>query len=231
MAPKKIYYLNSCGDPSNNPFGKTEERVEFATLTTTHYDTTAPTSKNEDELLAEVMTEMGTTTGMNGGLIVFVEETDKLGGTLKVLHNIAVNQRDDYQNVVFAYYNDVENGDVETILFQKTVLAKPDEVIVPDTMTRLLQHFTTAKNLDHVGLYAEGDQFTKKITTWNTMFLPFALIPHVMGKNLTPKSVIRILVPVTNALGLELPELMDFLLVACTKTVDNNPPVTVEDKS
>ena len=64
------------------------------------------------------------------------------------------------------------------------------------------------------------------------MFLLFALIPHMMGQNVTPKFVIRILVPVMNALGLELPQLTDFLLAACTKTTnDNNPPVTVEDKS
>ena len=63
------------------------------------------------------------------------------------------------------------------------------------------------------------------------MFIPFALILHVMGQNLTPKSAIRILVPMMAALGLELPTLMDFLLAACTKTTDNNPPVTVQDKS
>ena len=45
---------------------------------------------------------------MNGGLIDFVEATDKLGITLQVIHNIAPNPGDDHRNVVFAYYNDVE---------------------------------------------------------------------------------------------------------------------------
>jgi len=230
MAPKKTY-LDFCGDLSNDPFGTVEERVEFATLTAAHYDTTTPSSKNEDQLLVEVMIDMGPATGMNGGLIVFVEETGKLGGTLQVLHKIAVTPRDDHQNVVFTYYNDVKDGDVETIPFQKAVLAETDEVIVPDMMTRLLQHFTTAENLDHMGPYAEGDPFTKMITTGNAMFLPFTLISQVMEQNLTPKSAIRILVLVIITLGLKLPQLTNFLLAACTKTADNNLPVTVQDNS
>ena len=44
--------------------------------------------------------------------------------------------------------------------------------------------------------------------------------------------MIRILVPVMATLGLELPTLTDFLLAACTiKTADNNPPVTILDKT
>ena len=33
---------------------------------------------------------MGSTTGMNGDLIVFVETPYKIGGTIQFLHNIAV---------------------------------------------------------------------------------------------------------------------------------------------
>ena len=226
MAPKKTY-RDFCGDPSNDPSGTAEERVEFSRLTAALYDTTINTSKNEDQLLVEVMTDMGPATGINGGLIVFVEETDKLGGAIQVLHNVTVNPRGDHRNVAFIYYNDVEDVAVESIPFQKALLAETDDVIIPNTMTRLLQQFTTDENLDLVGPYAEGAPFTKKITIRNTMFLPFALIPYVMGQNLTSKSAICILVPVMNSLGLELPQLTDFLLVACTKTTDNNPPVTV----
>ena len=95
MVPKKSY-LDLCGDPSNDPFATSEERVKFSTLTAARYDTTAPNSKNEDQLLVEVLIDLGPATGMNGGLIVFVEEIDKLGGTLQVLHNITVNPRDGY---------------------------------------------------------------------------------------------------------------------------------------
>ena len=111
------------------------------------------------------------------------------------------------------------------------MLVETDEGTVPNTMTRLLQHYITTKTLDLVGPYAERDAFTKKITTQNSIFIPFALIPHVMGQNLTPKATVRILVPVLVALGLDLPTLTDFLLAACTKTNDNNQPITVQDKS
>ena len=79
MVPKKTY-CDFCGDPANDPSGTAEERVEFARLTSALYDTTISTSKNEYQLHTEVMTNMGPVTGMNGGLIVFMEETEKLGG-------------------------------------------------------------------------------------------------------------------------------------------------------
>ena len=81
MAPKKTYF-DLYGDPSNDPSGTVEERVKFARLTAALYDTTTNTSKNEDQLLTEVMTDIRLATGMNDGLIVFVEETGKLGGTI-----------------------------------------------------------------------------------------------------------------------------------------------------
>ena len=52
-----------------------------------------------------------------GGLIVFVEEIDKLGGSIQALHNVAMNPRGDHQNVAFAYYDDVEDGAVDSIPF------------------------------------------------------------------------------------------------------------------
>ena len=194
MTPKKTY-LDFCGDPVNDPFGTAEEQSIIAA----HYDTTINTSKNEDQLLVEVLTNLGPTAGMNGGLIVFVDETDQLGGTLQILHNITVNPQDEHRNVVFTYYNDVKDGDVETIPFQKSVLAETDEVTVSNTMARLLQHYTTTKTLDLVGPYAEGDTFIKKITTRNATFIPFSLILHVMGQNLSLKAAIRNLVPVMAA--------------------------------
>ena len=63
------------------------------------------------------------------------------------------------------------------------------------------------------------------------MFIPFALVPHFIGKDLTPRAAVQVLVPVMAALELELPQLTQFLLAACTKTADNHPPVTVQDQT
>ena len=204
MAPKKTH-CEICGDPANDPSGTEEDRVKFARLTSALYDISTNTFKNEEQLLTEVMTDMEPATGMNGGLIVFVEDTSKLGGTIQVLHNVAVNPRGDHQNVAFSFYNDVKDRAVEFVPFKKAFLVETDEVIVLDTMARLLHYFTTNEALDLVGLYAAGDPFTQKIYTRNAMFLPCALIPHMMGQNLKLKSVICILVPVMNSLGLVLP--------------------------
>ena len=82
MAPKKTY-LALCGGSSNNLCGTAEERVQYTTSTAACYDTAAPNSKNEDLMLMEVLTDLGTATGMNFGLIVFVEETDQLVAPFK----------------------------------------------------------------------------------------------------------------------------------------------------
>ena len=95
----------------------------------------------------------------------------------------------------------------------------------------MLQNFGSDEAVDLVSPYTDSQGFTNKITTRNSTFLHFALIPFVMGQNLTPKATVRILVPVISLLGLELPQLINFLLATCTKTVDNHPPVTVHDKS
>mmetsp|Transcript_31582 Transcript_31582/g.35346 ORF Transcript_31582/g.35346 Transcript_31582/m.35346 type:complete len:444 (+) Transcript_31582:725-2056(+) len=63
------------------------------------------------------------------------------------------------------------------------------------------------------------------------MFLPFALVPYVIGQTLTPRAAVQVLVPVIAALNLELPQLTHFLLAVCTKTEDNHPPVTIQDKT
>ena len=61
------------------------------------------------------------------------------------------------------------------------------------------------------------------------MYLPFALIPHMIGQNLTPKTAICTLVPVMSCLGIKYPQPLNSLLSAGTKTSDNNPPITVQD--
>ena len=149
MAPTKAY-LTLCGDSTKDPVDTPAGKIQYASSTAARYDTTSPTSKNEDLMLVEALTNLGPDAGMNGGLIVFVEATDKLGGTLQVIHNIAPNPGDDHHNVVFAYYNDVEEGEVETIPFLKSMLAETDEVNVPDTMARLNQHYTTTETLNLV---------------------------------------------------------------------------------
>ena len=72
-------------------------------------------------------------------------------------------------------------------------------------MEQLLQKFSTNEALDLVGPFVDTQPFTKKITTRNSMFLLFALVPYVTGQDLTPKAAVRVLVPVMTALGLKLP--------------------------
>ena len=98
-------------------------------------------------------------------------------------------------------------------------------------MDRLVTQFNNDENLALVHPFAETAAHTKKITTLKCMYLPFALVPHVIGQNLTPRAAVQVLVPLMDALELVLPQLTQFLLAACTKTTDNNAPVTVQDST
>ena len=71
MAPAKSYGA-FCGRVDNNPHSSEEERKDFARLVLANFDTTTPNSKNEDQLLVEVMMDLGPGSGMNCGLIVFM---------------------------------------------------------------------------------------------------------------------------------------------------------------
>ena len=115
MAPKT--YRALCENPDNDPYSSEAERKDFAQLATALFDTTTNTSKNEDQLLPEVMMDVGPANGMNGGLVVFMERRDHLGGTLQFLHNIALHTSGDNHNVAFAYFGDVEDGGVESVPF------------------------------------------------------------------------------------------------------------------
>ena len=231
MAPAKSYRA-FCGRVDNDPHSSEEERKDFARLVLANFDTTTPNSKNEDQLLEDVLLDAGPGSGMVGGLLTFMETTDEPGGTLQFLHNIYKHTvHGDNRNVSFIYFGDVEDGEVESIPFQKELLAETDEVVVWDSMARLMTQFENDENLGLSGPFGDAALHTKKITTRKCMFVPFSLVPHVIGKDLTPRAAVQVLVPVMAALELDLPQLTGFLLAACTKTTDNHPPVTVQDQT
>ena len=101
MAPPKTYRA-FCDKAENNPQSSEEDRKNFAELATSNFDTTTTNSKNEDNLLVEVMMDVVPSSGMNGGLITFMETTDVPGGTLQFLHGVSLHTTPgDNRNVPF----------------------------------------------------------------------------------------------------------------------------------
>ena len=201
-------------------------------MATANFDTTTANSLNEDLLSIEVLMDVGPASGMKGGLITFMETTDEPGGTLQFLHGVSLHTTPgDNRNVPFIYYGDVEDGEVESIPFMKALLAETDEVNALNTMDRLVTQFSNDENLVLVGPFADAAANTKKIITRKSMYLPFALVSQVIGRNLTPRQAVQVLVPLMDALELVLPQLTQFLLAACTKTTNNHAPVTVQDST
>ena len=91
-------------------------------------------------------------------------------------------------------------------------------------MDRMLEIFADDASLDLVGPFTTREAATKKTHTQNSMYIPFPLLPHVIGQNLRPKDVVYILVPVMNSLGLECRPLLYYLLAAATFTTGNDIP-------
>ena len=131
-------YASLCEDPERDPSGAEDDMIECVESTMSFWDTSAPDSKNSDDLQKDVLLDLGIANGMNGGIGVFVETTDHPGGTLQVLHNICPFSGAAHQGTLFAYPNGVQNKEVEVIPFQQELLSKTDEVIVPATMECLL---------------------------------------------------------------------------------------------
>ena len=57
MAPKTYHAL--CEKADNDPYGSEVERKDLAQLAIALFDTTTNTTKNEDQLLVEVMMDVG----------------------------------------------------------------------------------------------------------------------------------------------------------------------------
>ena len=99
---------------------------------------------------------MGTSNGgMNGGLVVFMTTANNLvGGTLTPSpphkHNsVDPSQHGKHWGVPFVYFSDVkDDGEVEVVPFQKSVLVVTDSFTVQATIERLLQVFAANENAD-----------------------------------------------------------------------------------
>ena len=134
MAPAKSYGA-FCGKVDNKPHSSEDERKDFAQLVLANFNTTTPNAKNEDQLLDVVLMDVGLGSGMVGGLITFMETTDEVGGTIQFLHNIYKHTvHGENRNVSFIYFGDVEDGEVESIPFQKGLLAETEEMVALETM-------------------------------------------------------------------------------------------------
>ena len=105
----------------------------------------------------------------------------------------------------------VEDGAIGSVPFQKALLVKTNDVVIPATMEQLLQNFTANEIVDHVSsLYFDS------LCDW--------LESHTKGRGLYPSSCNDSIESWTSTID-------QFPVGSRTKTVDNHPPVTVQDKN
>ena len=120
---------------------------------------------------------------MSGGIGVFVKKADKLGGTVKIFHNICPHiTRGSHRGKEFAYFNDVQSDDIEVVTFEQELLAISNKsVVTPLLMEQMLALFAGDSSLDLVGSFVANAASTKTTQTQNSMYISFVLLPYVIG--------------------------------------------------
>lgn len=116
MVLTNIYRI-LCENPENDLSGVVDNMLESIEITSSFWHSAANNYKNEVKLLKNAKLDFEISNGMNGGVIVFVENVNKAGGTLQVIHNICKHQRRTYHGVLFAYFNIVRDSKMDVIPF------------------------------------------------------------------------------------------------------------------
>jgi len=224
-APNRhLSYKELCEDPFLNPNGKGDA---LKNITRWQYNDWA-TGASVEELLDNILMDHGW--AMTGVIGAFVKSEGQ-GGRLQVIHGLLRHRpHGNNRKKIFAYLNDVAGIDIDIVEPEARLLDVADPVTVYDTVDRQIQQFMDNEALELVPEHTAGAANTRVVTTRLSMYIPYPLVPYVIGKELTPREALTTLVPIIRELELEphVAPLMDFLLAASTATDDGIPITVVE---
>ena len=182
---------------------------------------------DKDELLEEVLLDMST--DFIGGIGVFVTEANQPGGTLQILHSPQKHaERGTHRGKCFAYLGDLCGQSIDIVHFNPELLGFAAEVNVMNNVDIQSTYFDNHDASELVPAVPDGTEDLRRIKTRRSMFIPFPLIPYVIGLNLSAKDALNVLLPVMRNLALEesCANLIDFLVVATTHSTADGAPVT-----
>jgi len=171
-----------------------------------------------------------------GAVGVFTSATpDEPTGALKLLHGFLRHpglpgQASAHRNVTFAYLGDIVGLDIQSVAFDENQLERTDEVNVAGSPARHQELLQADPDEEQVGPFAAGGANMKTVRTRGMMCIPFPLVQHVLGKDLTARQAWDVLYPAITTAGMEheCNNLLEFLMVAATKPTEAAPePLTL----
>jgi hypothetical protein len=222
-------------DPSASPLGTNEDetRSSYRVICSEYrVDDSPPTVEElEREILADFVEPIG-------AVGVMVASEGSKTGILKLTHGHALySSRTGCAHVdrgtIFCYEGDVDGTDAYTFAFDRNQLRLTPYVNVPWTADR---HYTLLQEEhadDRAGPFTEDAANVHIIRTRTSMFIPFLLVKHLLGKDYTAREAYLTVYPFLGALDLLeiFRPLIEFLQVASTQPTDGNPrPFTLQDR-
>jgi len=177
MTASHLNYCDLCNDPDQCAHGKGTCLFDNIRRIYAEWDS----AKTGDELIPGIITDIGN--DMNGGIGVMVKEPNSTDSVLKILHGAA---RTRFSEGVFMYLGDVSGDKIETVKIDIPSLLNTTEVIrIANSNSIHEAFFPTPGQALVVPTHAATAANTTEITTRPGMYIPYPLIPFVIGKNLT----------------------------------------------
>ena len=223
--PAKTYRA-LCEDLDKNPLGSGEPLAERLAEIYASWGAGAA-FLDKDELFEEVLLDMNTE--FIGGIGVFVTEANQPGGTLQIIHSPRKHaQRGAHRGKCFAYLGDLCGQSIDIVNFNTQLLDFAPEVNVVNNVDIQSSYFDNHAASELAPSVPDGIEDLRRIKTRRSMFIPFPFIPYVIGCNLTAREALNVLVPVIRNFALEevCSQLIDFLVVASTHSMNDGPPAT-----
>ena len=146
--------------------------------------------------------DMGT--DFTRGIGVFVSDLKNAGGTLQILHSFHQQSHGNYRRHYFAYRGEVHDLDVDVVELDVDLL---DPLLAPrihvyNSSQLQLDAFVADEGLDLVPAHAGNVPNTHLVQTRHSMYIPTAILPLVMEKDLTPCKALIVLLPAIQQMGI-----------------------------
>jgi len=207
-------------DPCHNPCGSDPAQAYSKIFVRWHSNNSTPMI---DELHRDILTDFDSAVGAIG---FFVKDPRSSTGVLKVTHGFRTHAgtagtATPCHGKTFGHVGDVvRRTNVDTFESDPNQLewTSADTICAdnPETHQQLLDTEPEAEILEPISTTAQAK---KMIRTRTAMYIPFSLVEHVLGKDLTARQAFEVIWANVQAQGLcdNTRSLMNFLMVATTK--------------
>ena len=215
-----LTYKALFNDPSNNPYGSGDEAKAGYAATYAHWrvEDNPPTPEAvQQETLVDFQWAIGamgyfiSTPGNPNGIL-------HLGHGLYTHPGVAGRPSPD-RGVAYGFVGDVHGIDIESYALEVTQFERTPEVGIAATPIRHQELLDLNPGMELMGAFDAALPTTRIVRTRRTMYIPYPLVPFVMGRDLNARQTWEILYPQIIAQDLQVTcgPLLDWLQAAGTE--------------